>query len=103
MFGYLAVKAYDTAKNPRFIIPPRKKLLLFLCLMFFVWTALLSVTVTQAVAIIITAPFLLYVSFTFFLLSRVWIVHKYHCLYLITASVLSFALAFLFKYLAYLF
>ena len=99
----LAFRAFYMADNPLYILSPKKLLIRFLCVIFLVWTALLSLTFTFKFALFVTPPFIVLAGYVYFLFSRVWRSYKYSPVYTVSLFILSFPAAFLCKYLAYIF
>ena len=97
----LTYKVLYMSDNPLYILTPKKRLLCYLCIIFFIWTALLSLTFTFNFTLIVTPPLIALAGYIFFLFFHVWNSHKYSCIYPLTLFVLSFPIAFLCKFLAY--
>ena len=99
----LTFRVLYMADNPLYILTPKKRLIRYLCVIFLVWTALLSLTFTFKSALIVTPPFIVLTGYVFFLFSRVWRSYKYSPVYTVSLFILSFPVASLCRYLAYIF
>ena len=97
----LTLRAFEFADHPLYIITPRRRLLTLYFIIFALFTTLLSVTFTFTIAFYLTPPFLIYLGFVFFLLSKVWLACRYSIFYIIIAPLMSLIISFFVKYAVY--
>ena len=95
----LSYKVFYMANDPRYISPPRKLLISYLCAITVILSVFISLLLYGGVMAYIAIPLLIFVCYVFFIFTRVWRCYKYSLFYPIAALVLSVAFAFLVRYL----